>query len=811
MRYLLTLFLISPLLSQANDGMIFFEKKIRPALEKYCYRCHSDRDNKIRGGLLVDSKSGLLNGGDSGPAIVPGDLRKSVLWSSITYEDYEMPPKEPMPKHVIEDFRQWILMGAPDPRIQKNVTVQTTVTAEDIAKGKKHWSYQILKYHAPKANEKDQWSKTKIDQYIFNELSEQKMKPAPKANAKDIIRRMNYDLIGLPPSPKKTASFEKAYNNNPDKALEMLVDQLLSMRQFGERWGKHWLDIARYAESTGKDLNATYPYAFRYRDYVIDSFNKDKPFNQFIQEQIAGDLIKPKDDIDWGENLIATGFLTLGTKSLREQDDRLFQADFIDEQIDVVSRGILGVSVACARCHDHKFEAIPQKDYYALAGIFRSSNPHYGTVPMHHNRFATSLIRLPPVYNTQGSPSELSELKQQLQAANERLTELRANRGERGNPRQVGQMNNALVKKHTLEQAVGVYNSDGTKRSLCMAMQPGTVQDAVIYERGEVSRPGQKTPRGIIQVLDTQDLSIPRNSSGRKELAYWLSSKKNPLTARVMVNRIWLKLFGEGLVRTPEDFGVTGLKPTHPELLDYLALKFMQNNWSVKALIKEIMLTQTYQMSTQFDAPSFKKDPSNKFLWRMSEKRLEAEALRDSILLLSSNIDLSKSPENIVQEIGEVIVEIDGNRGRDGKYDKFNPNTPVRSIYLPHIRNGLPSFLKSFDMTDTTAVTSQREVNNTPEQALMMMNDNFIITQSDFFATKLLKQNSDIQICIKEAFNRAYSRPATSAELHAANDFYFQAITSNEVKGKPQEQRMHFALSAICQAIFASAEFRYLR
>lgn len=808
--------LLFPFLSQANEGIQFFEKKIRPALEKYCYRCHSDRDNKIRGGLLVDTQSGLLKGGDSGPAIVPGSLRDSILWSSITYEDFEMPPKEPMPKSVIEDFRKWILMGAPDPRKKENIIVKTTVTAEDIKKGKSHWSYQIPKYQAPKKVENDKWSQSKIDQYIYKGLTDKKLKPAPAANAKDLIRRVNYDLIGLAPSPSKTASFEKAFQKNPDKAVEKLVDQLLSMRQFGERWARHWLDIARYADSTGKDLNATYPTAWRYRDYVINSFNKDKPFDQFLQEQIAGDLIKPKDDYDWGENIIATGFLTLGAKSLREEDERLFQADLIDEQIDVVSRGILGVSVACARCHDHKFEAIPQKDYYALAGIFRSSKTHYGTVPMNHNRYPTNLLRLPRVYNTKGSSSEREELRRQLEDINAELDELkeqrRASRNDpNGRNRRVGQTNNALVKKHTIEQAYAVYESDGTKRSLCMGMQPGKNQDAVIFERGEVSRPGQTTPRGVIQVLDTQGLQISRYSSGRKELSYWLSSKKNPLTARVMVNRIWLKLFGEGLVRTPDDFGVTGTKPTNQALLDYLALYFMQNDWSIKALIKEIILSKTYRMSTQFSAKSFKLDPENKLVWRMNPKRLEAEAIRDSILLISGKLNLMKSPINIVEKVGEIVIEIDGSRGRDDKYAKYDPNTPVRSIYLPQVRDGLPSFLKSFDMTDSYTVTSQREVNNTAKQALLMMNDEFMLSQSDSLAKKLLKQSSDINNCIKEAFKRCYGRAATHGEFTAATSFYFDSLTHSDLKNKSNEERKIFALSAICQAIFASAEFRYLK
>ena len=418
LRFLAFTTLSLTIIAKADSGTDFFENKIRPALEKYCYRCHSDQENKIKGGLLVDSKHALLTGGDSGPAIVPGNLEKSELWSAINYEISEMPPKEPMPDSVIADFKKWILMGAPDPRIKKSIQVQSTVSAKDIEKGRQFWSFQKPQYIKPFKPADSTWATSKIDAYIYQALKTEKIKPAPEASANELARRLYFDLIGLPPSPGEISSFEKAYKLDPSTALTKTVDTLLASPHFGERWGRHWLDIARYAESTGHGRNMTYPQAWRYRDYVIDSFNADKPYDQFLQEQISGDLLKVKTDEKWAENLVATSFLAIGSKSLLEDDNRKFNSDLIDEQIDVVTRGLMGLSVSCARCHDHKFDPIPQADYYALAGIFQSSKTYYGTTKNTQNRHPSSLIRLPtkdanPLHKAM-SQSEIASLKKQL-------------------------------------------------------------------------------------------------------------------------------------------------------------------------------------------------------------------------------------------------------------------------------------------------------------------------------------------------------------------------------------------------------------
>jgi hypothetical protein len=801
------------LIARADSGTDFFEKKIRPALEKYCYRCHSDQENKIKGGLLVDSKHALLTGGDSGPAIVPGDLEKSELWSAINYEVSEMPPKEPMPDSVIADFKKWILMGAPDPRIKKSIQVQTTVTAKDIEKGRKFWAFQKPQYIKPFKPADPNWATTKIDAYIYQTLKIENLTPAPEAPANELVRRLYFDLIGLPPSPGEISRFEKAYKINAKNALTTTVDNLLASSHFGERWGRHWLDIARYAESTGHGRNMTYPQAWRYRDYVIDALNQDKPYDEFLQEQIAGDLLKVKTDEKWSENLIATSFLAIGPKSLLEDDNRKFQSDLIDEQIDVVTRGIMGISVSCARCHDHKFDPIPQADYYALAGIFQSSKVYYGTTKNTQNRHPSSLIRLPikdskPLHKPI-TKSEMEALKKQLEAANAEIREVRIKRRDSKNDSSIDaktlQRDKARAenKINAIEEKIHSVDASGQPIAYCMGMQPSKLTNANILERGEVSRPGQEIPRGLVQVLSDKTIKLDPKSNGRVELAKWVSSKDNPLTARVMVNRIWLKLMGQALVKSPDNFGSTGKKPSNQPLLDYLALSFINKNWSTKQMIRSIVLSRTYRSSSQFNDDNFQEDPENEFFWRIEPRRLEAEVIRDAMLQVAGKINIQRPIASEVAKIGQ------GTQGRATtlQIDIANPH---RSIYLPFMRDIAPKMLMTFDLPDGMSPVSQREVNNTSAQALFMLNNSFTIDMSDLLAKRLVKVESKVEKQITLAFQLCFARKASFNELLAAKQLYQKFYSSSDLKGKDSKTKATIALSGICQSLFSTAEFRYL-
>lgn len=808
-----SLLIISAPFAKANEGIIFFEKKIRPALEKYCYRCHSDKENKVKGGLVLDSQHGLLTGGESGPAIVPGDLGKSELWSAINYEISEMPPKEPMPDAVIADFKKWILMGAPDPRKQEKIIVKSSVSEKDIREGRNFWSMQTPEYKASQANSNAQWNQTEIDRYLYEGFQENKLIAPSTASSLDLARRLYFDLIGLPPSPGELASFQEQYQKDPDATIYTTVQTLLQSPHFGEKWGRHWLDVARYAESTGQGRNMTYPHAWRYRDYVIDSFNQDKPYDQFIREQIAGDLIKTKSDQEWANNLVATSFLAMGSKALPEDDKRKFNAEMVDEQIDLVTRGLMGISVACARCHDHKFEAIPQSDYYAMAGIFQSTKTYYGTTPNAQNRHPSTHIKLPVSMaknvTPPMSPSELSQLQSQLKSAEDDMQKARMARRNSRNMQNVdaNQIQRDIARSQNkyfaLQEKINSVDSSGQPIAYCMGVQPSTLTNAKLLERGEVHRPGQEIKRGLVQVVGPFDITIDQNANGRLELADWIGSKENPLTARVMVNRIWMKLMGQAIVRSPDNFGTTGSAPTNQQLLDYLALKFMTNNWSVKSIIKSIVLSRAYRSSSEFNSDNFKLDPDNKQFWRMDKRRIEAESFRDAILQISGKINVSQPTGSQLAEKGQTTI---------GRANQLNIDigAPYRSVYLPVVRDFLPDLLKTFDFPESMTTTSQREVNNNAAQALYMLNNEFVINSSQLTAERLINHSSELDKQIKTAFIICLGRSPDSGELIGARQLYQKFYQSSEMRQKNSSDRKTQSLAAIVQALFASSEFRYL-
>jgi hypothetical protein len=885
----------------------FFESRIRPVLVRECYSCHSNQVGQVKGGLWLDGKEGLLVGGDSGPAIVPNNLEESLLWNAINHIDYSMPPRKKLSDEVLQDFREWIEMGAPDPRENSEETVSSSITSEDIKKGREFWSFKPpQRSSAPEVKDLG-WAKTEIDQFVFAGLSAKGLQPAADADPNTLLRRLCFDLTGLPPTPKQSQRFSSDWKKNSEKALEEMVDSLLAQPQYGERWGRHWLDIARYAESSGRELNLTFPNAWRYRDYVIDSFNQDKPYDEFVVEQIAGDLLPIDSDKEWAENLVATGFMAVGPKGLREQNPRQFELDLVDEQIDVTTRVMLGVSVACARCHDHKFDPIPQTDYYALAGIFRGMSTHYGTAGSLQNRRPSNLIVL-PIEDLVGSDRPLStkKLKEMKAELEEKQLELRqallARRAGQNNKQPNPQLARIPVLSASisaLESQINSYDAKGNPLTVCMAVQETNPMDSRLLERGELNKPAQVVPRGLPQVLCADPPVISKDSTGRLEFARWIGSEKNPLTARVMANRVWQHLFVNGIVRTPDDFASTGEAPTHPELLDYLAVSFMENNWSLKQLIRKIVLSRTYRMSSQFNEASFQKDPENRLCWRMEPRRLEAEAIRDAMLFVSGVLDTQRPRASLIGEVGHAQVN-NGRviaaapvaemasmgssskgpssmgsssigspapagplaRGLGGRqtprFVMIDQPTSYRSVYLPIVRDNIPRSLEVFDFAESSLVISQRETSHTPDQGLYFLNNQTVMELSDTMARRLIKESSNLNVQIKSAFLWAYGRPATEAEIKAAVKFHksfdvnplradYQADdradrrTADRLRELRKQQAQRYArpsakrpdngmpraqamnrnqsgvssqemevkkLSAVCQAIMASAEFR---
>ena len=796
-----------------TEQIQFFESKIRPVLIDACYECHSSEGGRVKGGLALDSREGLRLGGDSGVAIEPGNADDSLLWISLTHTDpdYEMPPKKKMPDEVVADFKKWIDMGAPDPRSNETFVVKSEI---DIEEGKKFWSFQKPARTKLPEVENEEWVKSDIDKFVLAKLKEAELKPAKQAEPTALVRRLFFDLIGLPPSPDQARKFFEAWKENPDDAVAGIVEQLLDSNQFGERWGRHWLDAARYAESTGKDVNVTFPHAWRYRDYVIDSFNEDKPYDRFLKEQVAGDLLPIKNDEDWQENLVATGFLALGTKGLNEQSARQFQMDLVDEQIDTLTQATLGLTVACARCHDHKFDPIPTADYYALAGIFLSTETYFGTVPAVQNRRSTDLLIL-PVDDPTGprmTDAEREGLEARLAGMLEEQAELRQQRRlERSgqgtaDPNAAQKAIRLTTVTNMIQAKLKGIDENGQPKTFAMGVQDRDSQiDATVLVRGEIDKPAQPVERGFVQVVDHSDSpTIKEGHSGRLELADWLTSTENPLTARVMVNRVWMHLFGKGIVASPNNFGTTGQAPTHPELLDHLAMEFMASGWSVKSLIRDIVLSQTYQMSSEFDSSNYQIDPDNNLIWRANQRRLDAEAIRDSMLAVGGNLDLARPRGSLVSETGDARI------GQILQPETFDKPSVKRSVYLPIVRDAVPESLALFDFAEPGLVAGNRESTNVPSQALYLMNNTFVSNQAKSMGATLLERFDNPKQRVGYAFLQTYGRPPTDEEIKSCIDFFQKFMPAAARESGSRQAAEQLAMSTFCQALFSSAEFRYL-
>jgi hypothetical protein len=808
------------------EGAAFFEKKIRPVLVAECYGCHSpERVKKVKGGLALDTREGLRKGGDSGPVIVPGNPSRSLLLKALGHGDpsLAMPPKKKLAAAVVRDFEEWIRLGAPDPRTGAKGAYKSL----DLEQGRRHWAYQPPKRAAEPMVKRAAWPRTEVDRFLLEALEAKGLAPVADADRRTLLRRVTFDLTGLPPTPAEAEAF--AADPSPD-AFEKVVDRLLASPRFGEKWARHWLDLARYAESTGKTVNFAYPHAWRYRDYVIAAFNADKPYDQFIKEQLAGDLMKSDDPKVHAERLIATGFLALGPKILNERSGLKFELDVADEQIDVTTQAFLGITAACARCHDHKFDPIPQKDYYALAGIFRSTETCYGTVRYINAQRPTPLLPLPK------AASPVAAMPRQTAADRQRVEgQIKAVRDSMKRMRDPIQQFFATGRISLLQARLDAYDGDGNPKLLAMGVRdkparpgfspprgrfggPGgftydgtrAIADSPVYNRGEPDQPGEsRVRRGALQVIGEAPLTVRPASSGRLELAEWIASRENPLTARVMVNRVWLQLFGRGLVPTANDFGLAGRPPTHPELLDHLAHHFMDSGWSVKKLIKHLVMSRVYQLSSTANDAAVEIDPDNTLLWRMTPRRLDAESLRDALLAVSGQLDTTPPVGSVVARAGEGPVARFGPGGDPIAAAINDPRNTHRSIYLPIVRDRLPEVLSLFDGADPVLITADRPTTTAPSQSLFLLNNAFVIRAADAAADWLLKSSGAEADRVREAFVRFYSRPPTAGEQAGAAAFlkaYRAQLTRDRVPALRQERE---SWSAFCQALFASAEFQY--
>lgn len=804
-------------LADADPGAIaFFESKVRPVLVRHCYECHSAAEGTAEGELRLDSRTAIRRGGSRGPAVVPGRPHASILITAVSHSDpdLKMPPKSRLPEAVIANLRKWIEMGAPDPRT--NDVSEANAAWQGLKAARDHWAYQAPVATTSPAVNNDRWPRDEVDRFILATLEANGMSPTPDASPDTLLRRLHFDLVGLPPSLAARTQFLAACDERGiDAAVEAAVDELLRSPQFGERWGRHWLDVARFAESSGGESNISFPHAWRYRDYVIDAVNADVPYDRFLTEQIAGDLLPYDSNAERARLLVATGFLAVGTKNMGENNEAQFEADLVDEQIDSLTRAVMSSSVACARCHHHKFDPFSMQDYYALAGIFRSTKTFFGTHTSPANIRSGDPLPLPRVegqqiFHPSLKPKRFEDLKAkfaeleaewaEIEAARRALfagkkpdktftlREVLANIWRRG-PIE-GQLESVDDQGHALPLAMGVLDRD-------------KIVDAPLLARGEIGRPGKVVPRAFPQSINVNaELSMPSGQSGRLELAAWLTNARHPLTSRVFVNRVWSHLFGTGLVSTVDDFGTTGTAPSHPELLDTLAVDFVKDGWSLKRLVRRLILSRTWRQASAFDVEAFQRDPENRLRWRMPKRRLEAEAIRDAMLSVSGALDVSRPA-------GSLVARVIGDRpisliGLDKKLPTDLDGSTYRSVYLPVIRERLPDALELFDFAEPSLVTGHRDETNVPVQALYLMNSSFVQTRADGLAARLASESNN-EDRIRRAFWLCFSREPDQADMERGLAFLEQVGVSENQLAKEKA-----VLASFCQALLSTAEFRNL-
>lgn len=768
----------------------FFETKIRPVLVEHCYECHAAGDKIVQGGLYVDHREGLLNGGDSGAAIVPGDAEKSLLVAALRYEDLEMPPKGKLPQRIIDDFKEWIAMGAPDPRRADAVP---TVRAMDLDEGRKHWAFQPVADPLPPLVKDESWPINAIDRFIRAKQESVGLQPVADADRYTWLRRVSLDLTGVPPTPEEIDAFVR---DNSPRACEIVVDRLLESRGFGERWARHWLDLTGYADMVGTSNNVFAEHAWRYRDYLVDAFNKDKPFDCFVREQIAGDLLPTESSEGQAEYITATGFLMLGDVEIVEPDKLKMEADHIDTQVNKIGTVFMGMTLGCVRCHDHKFDPIALTDYYGIAGMLRSS-PSTHKIPFG----VWSMLNSTALPET---PKQLAARMKLEREHEQRLAELIAERDRLGSEpgKSLGPaIQHAEFFRSKVPQAF----------AMCDGAHPA---DMPIYIRGNPYSPGAVVPRGVIKVASWKEPpEITAGQSGRLQLADWLADRRNPLTARVAVNRVWQKLFGEGLVRSVDYFGTRGETPSHPELLDHLASRFMQNGWSQKRLIRSIVLSRTYRLSSMNDAAAMQSDHDNRLLWRMHRQRLDAEAIRDSLLAVSGELLPSNGgPALVLEELencGDLVQQ--GVNPPNYNHRKSRPEQEFqRSIYLPVLRTNtmdLDRIRNHFDFVNPAQIAGQRAQTVVATQSLFVMNNELFRKRAKALADRLITNTTQLDERVEQLWMRVFNRPVSLNERNDALAFLRELEATLETEDSSSRESLCW--QEICHSLLASNEFLF--
>ena len=924
------------LINEQADQTEFFEKKVRPLLIANCAKCHNPNAKVAE--LDLTTAEGFARGGESGPLINKEHPEESRLLKVIGYDDkLKMPPTGKLKDADLAIIAEWVKAGAPWPNAKATVAETKAApksTREFTDEEKKFWAYQPLANPAvPKVKNSD-WVKSPVDAFILAKLEEKNLSPAPRADKLTLLRRATYDLTGLPPTETEIKDFLADASPN---AFEKVIERLLASPRYGEKWGRHWLDVARYADSTGNDEDHRYPFAWKYRDYVIEAFNDDLPFNQFVREQIAGDLLPPSVQNGVGSEvnrrgIIATGFLALGPKAVAQQDKKKMLYDVYDEQVDVTSKAFLGMTLACARCHNHKFDALLTKDYYSMINIFAStrsfSNPDthvsgllekplvpksewekYKAARAEHQakerraqmeieeivdavrepaakqlvpRMAEFLLAAHKIYDggakledvaeqtklpadvlkrwvnflkpgdltpqhllewRNAKPDKLAEIarnyQQQFQTrlnewlekmakwrATEKTAETDKKKSPTGKPSfEAGDDRFFHGAYFAGDGPFGVSAKDKTRFSaeqnqriaelqkeietlkksvpaepeLACAIEEGEPVAQKVFVRGDYNSPGEDAPKAFPAILSPFDTKPNFTGSGRLQLAEWLTQPEHPLTTRVIVNRVWQWHFGEGLVRTPDNFGKTGDKPSHPELLDFLSREFVKRGWSIKAMHRLLMLSSTYQMSSINPTLSDNADSDNRLLTRFNRRRLSVEELRDGLLAIDGSIDLT---------MGGTLQK---GRGTDGENNQgrlsLNPEKlKRRTVYIQLRRANLPTLLNLFDFGDATSITGKRQLTNVSTQALFWLNSEFLTDRSATLAKTLLADTSlNDSARVESLYRRVLNRQAEKEEIEQS--LKYVAAFKQKASGETADAK---AWQSLCRVLMASNDFLYV-
>ena len=917
---LMALILAFPTLAMGRaDGQSLdhFEKKVRPLLAEHCLRCHGPE--KQKGGLRLDSGRELAKGGETGPSLASGKPDESLLIEAVRYAtDLKMPPKGKLAEAEIATLVEWVRAGAPWPESGPPAAAPVASASGPLfsVEQKAFWAFQPMKDPAPPEVKDAAWARSPIDRFILSGLEANQLRPSPPSDRRGLIRRATFDLTGLPPTPGEVAAF--VADESPD-AFARVIDRLLASPRYGERWARFWLDLARYADSNGMDENVAYAQAWRYRDYVVAAFNKDKPYDQFVKEQLAGDLLPAPTEAIGHEQVTATGLLVLGPKMLAEDDPVKMEMDIIDEQVDTVGKVFLGLTLGCARCHDHKFDPLPTADYYSMAGLFKStkSMKNYNVVAMWNERalatpdqqtalnehrkqvaalegqikatskiaresvkrdarsrladylLATSagasLVSLNPKLVQRwastlekakadpnsifrpwldpsadapetdparairvkvdhdpkpNTPAERASRYRELfdEAEKADIATLSADlalaafrqalddpQGPVSPTRKVEELFLADTQAglDALRQQVKALNEKAPPVTEAMGVEDKKAVDLKVHIRGSHLTLGEVAPRRFPRIVAGEDQpSLGDDRSGRRELAEWLTRADHPLTARVMANRLWLWHFGQGIVRSPDNFGRLGERPTHPELLDWLARRFVESGWSMKAMHRTIMLSSTYQMGADYDPAAALADPDNRLRWRFDRRRLEAEAIRDAMLAVSGELDPAMGGTRLTTKSHDYV----NSTGSSQKAALYEVN--LRSVYLPVIRSGLYPVFQAFDFADPSTSNGQRVPTTVAPQALFMMNDSLALRTSMAWAKRLLaRADLDDAARVTLAYETAYGRPPRPEETARALDYLarFDALLTS--KGVKDADRPVQAWQALAQALLAASEF----